>query len=451
VGLAWILLLNACAPPPVSYRRIAADLEARTGRTVSLRDPVAANQPQPTMDADLPEGIMLDDGLSDDEAVSTALWNNAAFQETLADLGMSRADLVQARMLPNPTLSMFIPIGAKPLELTATLPFEFLWLRPRRSAIAEIDYDRVASRLVQNGLDLIRDVRVAYANVSQAMRQVSIVDDNAATTTEIAQIAGRRLAAGEISEIESDAAELDAATAGERATRAAYDVQLARQRLVNLMGLPDGGWSLATADQRLPLVSDDAAALVNTAMSSRPDLRAAELGLEAAGKRIGLARAETFVVAAGVNAKEVDGPFLAGPALNLAVPILNQNQGGVAIADAVFDKAARQYESTRQRIELEVRQAHSRLRQAQQSSATWNEVIVPRLANALAAGKNAYSSGSESFLFVLETSRRLTEARLNQSTALGDFQRARAELERSIGGRLPAADERGQGSDADFN
>src|SRR5262245_49908374 len=38
----------------------------------------------------LPNGCALDDGLIEDEAVLIALWNNAAFQEVLRDLGVAR-------------------------------------------------------------------------------------------------------------------------------------------------------------------------------------------------------------------------------------------------------------------------------------------------------------------------------------------------------------------------
>lgn len=55
----------------------------------------------------LPPGASLDDGLTEDEAVSIALWNNAAFQELLVDLGLVRGDLIQAGLLPNPELVYF--------------------------------------------------------------------------------------------------------------------------------------------------------------------------------------------------------------------------------------------------------------------------------------------------------------------------------------------------------
>jgi outer membrane protein, heavy metal efflux system len=39
----------------------------------------------------LPPGVVVDDGLTQDEAVAIALWNNPDFQVQLADLGFARA------------------------------------------------------------------------------------------------------------------------------------------------------------------------------------------------------------------------------------------------------------------------------------------------------------------------------------------------------------------------
>jgi hypothetical protein len=61
--------------------------------------------------ADIPSGIRLDDGLTPDEAVAVALWNNAAFQVSVSALGFARADLLEAGVLTNPVLSLLFPVG----------------------------------------------------------------------------------------------------------------------------------------------------------------------------------------------------------------------------------------------------------------------------------------------------------------------------------------------------
>jgi len=54
----------------------------------------------------LPPGVTLADGLTQDEAVAVALWDNPDFLMQLANLGFARADLVDAGLLQNPVLSL---------------------------------------------------------------------------------------------------------------------------------------------------------------------------------------------------------------------------------------------------------------------------------------------------------------------------------------------------------
>lgn len=81
---------------------ISADLHERTG--APLR-PDSVTDPLP------PEGVDLQDGLSQREAVAIALWNNPQFEADLADLGFARAELAQAGALQNPFLALFFPLG----------------------------------------------------------------------------------------------------------------------------------------------------------------------------------------------------------------------------------------------------------------------------------------------------------------------------------------------------
>ena len=64
----------------------------------------------------------LDDGLTSEEAVSIALWNSPSFQATLADLGIARADLVEAGLLRNPVFSLLFPVGAQAARMDAAVP-----------------------------------------------------------------------------------------------------------------------------------------------------------------------------------------------------------------------------------------------------------------------------------------------------------------------------------------
>ncbi len=113
-------------------------------------------------DAQVPAGISLEDGLTETDAIAIALWNNTGFQESLADLGIARADLAQAGLLRNPVLSLLLPWGPKQLEATARWPIDALWQRPNRVAAARLNAEAVGERLVAHGLNLVADTRIAF-------------------------------------------------------------------------------------------------------------------------------------------------------------------------------------------------------------------------------------------------------------------------------------------------
>ena len=122
----------------------------------------------------VPPGISATDELTMQEAVAIALWNNPAFQLTLTDLGVARAELVDAGLLRNPVLSILLPWGPKQLEATANWAIDSIWQRPRRVAAANLDTDAVAARLVQDGLVLMGTVRTAYIQAVSAQRRAEV-------------------------------------------------------------------------------------------------------------------------------------------------------------------------------------------------------------------------------------------------------------------------------------
>ena len=120
---AWVVFavvagLAGCRAAPHAPDRVtvAADLTRRVGHTV----PSCAGSSQVT----LPPGAAFEDGITEEDAVAIALWNNAAFQELLADLGIARSDLIQAGLLPNPEFVYFWPMSGKPYKYLLDFPIE---------------------------------------------------------------------------------------------------------------------------------------------------------------------------------------------------------------------------------------------------------------------------------------------------------------------------------------
>ena len=436
LAAAVTTLSCASARPPVASP-VTDRILSTTGAAARIHAPGLAELP-PTVDPQ--------DGLSSDEAVATALWNNAAFQVTLSQLGFARADLVDAGMLTNPVLSLLFPLGPKQFEATLRWPIEVLWERPKRRAAAQLALDVTASSLVQSGLDLALAVRLSHADYSLAIDRQRLATETAAALERIDTLTQSRLAAGDIGALEARVARVDAARGRQDADRAAHDVRLARERLRLLMGLAADDSAVDRIQaSAAPGACGAAADLLPRALAARPDVRAAEIAVEAAGARLGWERRRVlaFTAVLDANGQGTQG-FEAGPGVDVGLPIFNRNQGGRLRAETELQRASAAYVAIQQQVGLDVREAVTLLDQAQESRTAWRTTLVTPLEANLADAEDAYRAGDSSFLFVLENSRRLIEARLRERELAADEARALARIERATGAKCapPAGDPR---------
>jgi cobalt-zinc-cadmium efflux system outer membrane protein len=430
-----ILLLGGCAASSskntsenLSY--ISAGIKERTD--YSLRQ-----APKPGQ-FELPEWVRLDDGLSQDEAVAIALWNNAQFQADLAALGFSRADLIEAKMLPNPVFSLLFPIGPKLLETDLNIPIDALWQRPNRIAAAKLDTRTLSENLVQDGLGLIREVQTTYAELWLAQQQVHFTTEDVQLRAQMAGLAKAQLKAGDISGLLASEAHVNSLQAVDAANTSSKEVVILKHQLNTLLGIAsnDVQYDILPLETK-PRTEVSIDELLKTALAARPDLRGAELEIEAAGKRLGWEKSKVYNFIAIIDGKDEGSHTLwIGPGLDVEIPVLNQNQGGIARAKAEMELAARQYEAVRQNIMLQVRQAYTEYISAKEQFDLWNKQIVPSLAKTLDEMQKSLAVGEVPYLSVLEAREKLVEARMREAELAANLHRSAAQLDYSVGKKM---------------
>ena len=170
------------------------------------------------------------------------------------------------------------------------------------------------------------------------------------------------------------------------------------------------------------------------ALASRPDVRAAEIGIESAAERARWERSRvlTLIGILDGNGNGEEGAEV-GPGVSLDVPIFFRNQGGISRAEAEIERASRQYAAVRAQVVAEVRAAATRVRQAEQAISAWRDEIVPSLEIEQRQAESAFQAGEIPLFALLDASRRLIEGRTQLLDAQADLQRATIALERSIG------------------
>lgn len=386
----------------------------------------------------LPSVVLPEDGLTEEESVAIALWNNPQLQVDLADLGFARADLIEAGMLPNPVFSLLFPVGPKQLEFTLSYAIDVLWQRPKRVAAAKLNAEKVAENLVQNGLALVRNVYVSFADLNKTREQLKVLEDESNLDAEIAGIASSRLQAGDISKLEETAFQLAASRTREVSLQARRDMEIQKIRFLALLGLISEQSDIQIDPGPLELSAiPETEQLIKSALASRPDLRAAELEIEIAGKKLGWERSKIFNLTAmlDANAQGKEG-FEMGPGGQIPIPLFDFNQGGTKRARTEMERAANNYIAVQQSILSGVLESYQGYLAARAAYEMLCYKIIPEVEQAVDNGEIAYLSGEISYLEFLEFKRQLLNARLRFLEAEAEVRKNIASLYYSMGGKM---------------
>ncbi len=419
------LVLTGCANQisNSSFEYVSTEIEKNIGGRVTP-DPVYGNR-------QIPPGISIERGLSEQAAVAIALWNNAAFQADLAQLGVSRAEVLQAGLIKNPNFSLLFPIGPKQLEAWLMWPASELRVRPHRIAVAKLNASRVADNLIQNGLNLARDTQIAYLNLLQTKKALSLAKENVRLLDEISKITQARLRLGDISELEAQQKKIDALNALEQSNRLAHDEITFRHRLRSFLGIDFEKDLKLVPTTSASNLKKDLTALIEIALASRPDMRIAELEIESAGEQIGWEEKKIFNFIAILDANENNTEV--GPGFKIDIPIMNLNEGGIARAQAQLDSAVKRYIAVREQIKLSVRESYTQYISTLKLLELITQKIFPQQVQKLNLSKEALKNGEISYLSNLEVQRGFIQTKLKQTEVLAELGRKSALLGHSIG------------------
>ncbi len=435
IGSVFFFLVGCKIQQPTSRSTVSDSLQIATGFTLQkdIKPGVAA----------MPPDVITGDGITENEAVSIALWNNAQLQSDLTAIAVSQADVIEAGIVSNPLLRYLAPTGGIQVSGYINFAFDFLFQRPQRMAAAKTDALRIAENSVQKGYMLIRDVQIAYTDFLLSKERAAILVENAQIRKEMAELANSRLRNGDISELEASTFRADSASAQDDVVKAAFDTILKRNSLYVLIGFsPD----TTIFFQPTAFYSDTQKVVeenyLQLAFDYQPELRAAQINIDAIGKRVGWERSRIIAFMGVLNYHHIPGkggskylPNAFNPGVQLELPFFNRNQGRIARARADMESAAFQYVAIRQRIALDVAQAYQRYQQSWQSYQIWAGATLPALEDAVRLSQSSYRNGDISYLPVLEAQRQLLNAKLRRVEIQADIRRSVSGLNFSIGNK----------------
>ncbi|MBK5258525.1 MAG: TolC family protein, partial [Thermoanaerobaculia bacterium] len=285
---AAVLALASC----VSVPRDAGTSNVQQTMT-RVGGPSVEWRAQPATSDDERIAAMLRNELVADDAVAIAMVNNPRLQVTLAELGIARADLMQASTITNPVFEFEIRFpGApfRPYELRLAQSLIELIQLPRRRALGRAAFDAAQMRVSSSVLRFAGDVRSAWFELVAAAQHVALSRGILQSAQTAADVALRQHRAENITDLDLEneqalyeQSKLDLARAEQR-------VLLAREVLVRSMGLRNAvtEWRVPSTFPELPESELDQQGLERLAAAQRLDLAIARRELEVAQRQVPL-------------------------------------------------------------------------------------------------------------------------------------------------------------------
>jgi outer membrane protein TolC len=357
----------------------------------------------------------------------------------------AQKEAVQAATLDKPRLDlerMYAPAGGntisgaqeKNVAVTQEVPFPTtLYLRRSRAAkdalIAEQGY-RAKLREVR------AKASAAYADLFFAYKGAEIFNENVEIMRRFSKVAESRYASGHSSQLDALKAQVELTKMLNMTLEVERERQTAEAMLDALLNRDAQTPLPAPADPQPEAFTAKLADLETTAISHRPELRQAFLGVERARTSLSLARSEflpDFMLQYRWRKDSMRGNSN-DAVLGLSLPLWFWKPAAMAAqARAEKEAADADLQAAKVGTSSELKAAFIGAQTAGRLAEVYRTSLLPQAREALNVAEAGYQANTIGFLDLLDAQRSLLDSRLEYYRYASEYQRKLAELERVVG------------------
>ena len=440
VTLTMLAGISGCASldPKPDINRAALTVGERSGVTPTWTEPWEATLT--TWDGHTPLKI--------EQAVAMALRNNREIRSQVEQIAASRADLVQAGLLPNPVLGLtlrfpFDPVsGGSFVGAQVVQSFTALWLRDGKIKAADARLNQTVLDISDKALRLLAEVKSTHTRIAFGQNALALSDDNVASIQRSIDSLDARVQGGEGTLLDVNRARQQQAKAQAERAIVVRDLAKERRRMLELIGFAGEGaeWTADGSATAVSVTSIDEPAAIALAASQRLDVAAARSIVEAQRADLSVeerSRLNDFGLGADFE-RDVDGKKTIGPVLEVGIPIFDTNAAQIAKAGSLARAALANYEAISQRAVREARIAWVEFNSASRLAEQYRTTVLAISERNLTLAEAALKSGQADVTVLLDSQRELIDARRTLNNLERDAVLARIALEQATGGRLPS-------------
>jgi outer membrane protein, heavy metal efflux system len=395
--------------------------------------------------------------LSVADAVDEGLQHNLALFAARANLTVADAQMLTARLRPNPVFSFSADHqdwlgtgfdasnngGPPEIAWRVDVPLERGGKRDARIALASA----VRSAAEADFLDAVRalrqEVTLACIDLLAAQATRKVVGDTLRTYEDLARVNRARLTAGAIAPLEATRSDVAMLQFRASVVKADLDVAAASAKLRVLLGRPVGD-PLEIADSAIAAAAAaplEPSALESLAVQSRPDLQSlqlsqarsvADLRLQEALGRVDYTIGAEYRRQQGIAGRSNSlGVFFSTP-----LPVLNRNQGEIARATAEREHVERQIEARKAEVVADVRAALHEYEATRDLLGSIEHDLLSPATHARDVSLYTYKAGGATLLDVLDAQRAFNDIEQSYVDAQASLRRASAHLNAAVGSEV---------------
>lgn len=380
-------------------------------------------------------GELLSKPLTRDAAVRIALANNRQLQARFDQLGIAAAALATATVLAPTEIDLELKgmfVGTRETELSVVQDVLDLLQISQRRGIASADVAAARARAVAMTIDLVGDVEVAYNDAVAAQQHLELRQTSFDAAAASAEITERMFAAGNTTRLDLARQRDQREQARVDLGRAQAEVEVARERVNELLGLTGGAttWSTPGRLEEFPEAAPALDALERDAVAANLELDALRAEARAAAGRVGLARLRTWLPELGLGVaatrESEEGSWSVGPAIRIGFPLFNQQQGARARGNAELRRAGNLSIATAVTLRAQARAVRQRVLETYAEARHYRDVILPLRQEVLDETLRQYNAMNATTFELLTARRDLVEAGRQYIDALRRYHNALA-------------------------
>lgn len=442
IGVAVIVAGCAQVPKEAGFNDVKDLVEQRVEYRIHWNQETEADREVESAIDELLKNV-----LTPEAAVQIALLNNPNLQAIYEDLGVTQADVVEAGLLENPVLFGQARFPNRSEESTnyefgITQNFLNILMQPARKKLSAIRFEQVKLHVADEVIRMVADVRRTYYSALGARQVRDLRNEITSAARSSFELAQRLHSAGNISDLEL--ARENAHFEQSRLDLANSETALldANEQLTRIMGFwgSQTSWRLPAQLPDIPTDEIPMEHLESMAIENRLDLAAEKKAVEALAQALGITIDWRWIgqIEVGISReRETDRTWVTGPALAIELPIFNQRQADIARLEAQLRRSQNRLTAQAINIRSEVRSLRNRLIMQRNLIKHYRSSVLPLREQIVDLTLKNYNYMLTGAFDLLMAKQQEFEAYQKYLEAVRDYWIIRADMQRSLGGRLP--------------